>query len=242
MRSFKFTVIAAMVVAMLGWASVGSVANAAVIASHFGDADPTLEATPWTKTDGVGDGTANADTFDGEAVWQVTDGFGTSSWGPNYKITLAAADFNAPWKLTARWGGDAMNDAGNIIFADGSNWVQLIYQPYDATTDKLIDRNTSWELETGLDVRNHLQTVEVWSNPGDTEYHFQVNGGTVLDRAKNLFPATGSAYLMFGGNGGGTGGFDTGYYREITLVPEPSSLALLGLGALSLLLLRRRQG
>ena len=241
MRSFKFTVIAAMVVAMLSWASVGSVANAAVIARHFGDADPTTEATPWTKTDGVGDGTANADTFDGEAVWQVTDGAGTVSWGPNYKITLAAADFNAPWKLTARWGGDAINDGGNIIFADSNYWVQLIFQP-DGDNRKLLDRNTSWVLENDLDAVNHLQTVEVWSDPSDTEYHFQVNGGTVLDRAKSLFASTGDAYLMFGGNGGGGAGLDTGYYREITLVPEPSSLALLGLGALSLLLLRRRQG
>lgn len=87
-----------------------------------------------------------------------------------------------------------------------------------------------------FDVKLEITNLVVSDTAGSYSYEFFVDGVTVASGAANAPDTTGLFVVLEGRD---TGGTSFGNFRVSTVIPEPTSLALLGLG--SLLVTRRRR-
>jgi PEP-CTERM motif len=181
----------------------------------------------------------SADSFNFNAgsngwQWNVTDEVGGSS-----SVGLNASVNNGPFSygpITVSGSGGfqiqyatVLGPLGNLVLSDGSadltgtvNWIDIAtYGEGAGVLNAALDVNVSNIQYTGSNP--DLQYL-VANQPGSMDVSFQFATSETLTELST-----------------GTGPFSTSYSGSLSVVPEPSTLALTGLGGLFLLRLRRRK-
>lgn len=155
------------------------------------------------------------------------------------RVSVAHRGFasQANGTLTSRFGLDLFNENGESIarltvrFAAGS------------TTQAELQYSTDFNAPTTVNISagaNQWQAIGIDLNTGTNTATFLLNGNVVASTAYTVSDALfADADILAQPVGADTGGFDN-YSVEVTPVPEPGTLAALGLGAAALLRKRRR--
>ena len=191
------------------------------LASNEGDAGTGL--TNGTDNDGL-----NQDKTGDTTVLTLSadDGGGT--------ISLTSTEVNSSQKLFMD--GDSMGHA-NDKWGSNQNWTFTFDQTisFDALTFKTI--NETMTLKSTAWVGDANATGTNWSFNGTTG-EFSINGTSDFTGAGVSDVASGTE-IVFGFFASSGGGEELTSFT-ITPIPEPSSLALLGLGSLMMIKRRRR--
>ncbi|MFA9478863.1 PEP-CTERM sorting domain-containing protein [Phycisphaerales bacterium AB-hyl4] len=217
----------------------------AVIHEHIGDENPVNEGFTMSSTGGVAAGEAVAVTVDGVDAWRIRK---TST-------TAGTRTYNAP--LTEEQRSEAFAEGfiiranvrvhGNNNNLTGSPTVDFIAttgQRYaisfgnnTADNNKVIVSVNGTNYDTGLSDAV-FALYELKYNPVTEDANLYINGDLALS---DLAPTTlmGFNRFHFGLNSSGAAGAGDFNLVQFEIIPEPASIALLGLG--SLLLMRRKR-
>lgn len=195
-------------------------AHAAVYSIDINDADNSVTAVGWTALDTNHTGNGGLVTLDG------------------IDFSVGSADGSRLRGTIGSPSPDAL--LGDFSFDDGSGQALIMF--FGGAGDLAAG---DWQVE-----------VWVWDNNygvgmGDQSVGYRTNG-TETEMSATVAPSSSGAAYTFNFTSNGTSTYDL-YLREnnagnrsrlnavrLTLVPEPSSTALLGLGGLALLIRRKR--
>jgi hypothetical protein len=176
----------------------------------------------------------------GTKVFQVVDG-GTKIHLSYYDTATEAADFSDAWTSTIDSPdlGAAFNQAGGWVAGDD-------LMAYDATTNKLyvVGPGSGLTLEYDITKGTWKQLPTIPTPPFDASF-----ASTTLN-SESLEVAGGYLYFMDNNQGGGnylncgwtpTGAGNYGAFVRLNLTPEPATMALLAVGAIGMVIRRRRK-
>jgi hypothetical protein len=118
-------------------------------------------------------------------------------------------------------GGLSINDGAGNLLTGTIGWIQLQTSSFAGGINPSLTVNVTGLAYAGTNV--DLQTL-VADGPGSMDLTFQFSPGRTLGDLTS-----------------GSGPYQTSYSGSLSVVPEPATLALAGLGGLGVLLLRRRK-
>jgi hypothetical protein len=209
---------------LCGLLAIGSVANAAVI---WDTGDPISHGFSLVGT--VDPSNFQVDTPSAGFLTQDTVTVGAAAHYQNNSTT--EFDNALGWKVEVRLNTTASSSDGDVylLVADGQGGTELAFRSngYKVYTN-------AWSSLQSYSSGFH--TFLITRAAGEaTNYSIQVDGGTATSYTDFAY-----ALGIQWGDSASTGGKAVWDYVKINAVPEPTSLALLGLGGAALLMRRRR--
>jgi len=220
-------------------------ANAAIVVEHQGANDPLTEG--WTGhrlTDGVGIEVGPIIDDGGYDAWKIND-IPDSEGG--YLGDISSADLTAGWKLSAeiRLPADNQDRNGTVVFGanmrnyanNGNHRLWLEIGQYDGVPEVAYFGTGSVRLD-GFDNGYHLYEIIFDAATSTADLFVDGIEITALADYAGKDEGYGEGYVFFGSDAGGNTG--QAYYSSVVFetVPEPMTMALLGMGGL---FLRRRR-
>ena len=225
--------------------------------THTGSADPTTESWTWVTQELVApDFTAGND---GSDYWGMA---GDASEGGGYNADPTSAELLSDWQFTAKLKvvSNVPVEAEpqvNVCIQMLDNYTYLNTRFGEDTHTGEDPANGVWQFQNAsavwMDIEGELDTSQ-WHRydivfdpvtPGSTAtndmYYFKVDGSEVTSKRRNQIRQHSAGPSFFWGD---SSNFSTGesLWNYVAFqIPEPVTLALLGLGGVVALLRRRRR-
>lgn len=193
-------------------------------AQDYATGDQYLDnVTPTGPYNGWSSSTVTVGATGVEVVNPISGGYGGEYFSANAPVTISNPN-DTELQLTLTVNGDPSGyvwfSPGQLVINDSSG-IYYYNEPYSGYQNAGNPANAVWNGNT-LTCTVPLQALE--------EFALQNGGVTVYGFNLDLDPAVIST---------GTGSFDV-TYNSVAFIPEPTTLALVGLGLLGLFGLRRR--
>ena len=223
----------------------------ATIATHTGSNDPATEG--WTANLGTGNTVQVAP--DSTPSWQIIDA--STSSNVNYLSTMVPADLPAstPWTQTVKLRVESSSAIASISTRvdDGVSAFQFHYfigndQGTGGTSTEGLYYFTSAGLASAtplvkLDVNSAFHTFDFSYDPGADGINISYDNTFQTFLARSAFFGSFSAGVpqqRFGNTAGGATADSRWAEVTLSVVPEPTSAVLLGMGGLMMLVTRKR--
>lgn len=185
--------------------------------------------------------TANANLLSG--TWQTYEaGWGSGTTFSNMSassVSIQGDGSNVAYQIVDVTPGETYTLSGTVAGSGNNHWTEVLLFNY---TGQNLAAGDGIDGGPGLDNNIQLKTDGFGGNPGvyPGPTAFDVNiWGYWNNPSPSLDIVPTGTQIVVGLKAGASGGSNTANFTDVALVPEPTSLILLGLGGLAFLRRRR---